>query len=286
MTTEINIDNYPKEKKEIIKSIRNRFKKRHPNKRFYPSKITFTYEYGMKIGGNEKYTDVMEYMKNVFGGDYVGKYNKFYATAEGNFPQELIESTKKQFENTREKKITKEKKEKFINYIIKKLGKTPNNFNSYPTIINYPTINELKQIEPKIFEKYSKLTETKMVCFHPRNLDSDEYGFLTYDIIGAFKEIKGDSTIIVCDGTLKNFELFDNEIDTVYWMFNTPNNNLIKKFNSTKESEKFQSKKYYKLSNIEIKSLTNKILYQGIDIERNTKRGIINHDNGLFQINF
>lgn len=299
MQTQINIDNYPKQKEEIIKILKKKVEKK--GEKFDESQIQYSYCYGITIGGPE-YADFNEHLKHTVSGSYQGRYGRLIHACDGDIPQEVVEIFKDNFDKKKEEETLKQKKEAFLSEILTKVGKTPtfNNQVKSPAVMRgdeffkfmmnrYPTIDELKQVKPDVYENYTKIANGQLVCFHPVHEKADEFGFLVQPIKGMYRKEAGDSTMIVCEDDIQVFELFDNEPDTVYWKFNQDHRPTTTKFHSATPGSNFigsHNGKYRRLDTSEVDSISSKIYKQDTDIQRRTKQpDIYNHGNGLFQIN-
>lgn len=298
-TIKINIENYPQQKEEILKKLKEKFYKKNPNETFDENKVEFFYSYCMRIGGNDE-SNFESYLKSTFGGSYEGSYGRLRHSCDGEYPQELIDVYKPYYENKMNEEFVKRNKEKFLTGILNSVGKKANFTNEKtPAVMNgeeflnfmfnkqvpiYPTLQELKQVEPKIYQKYLNISD-KLVSYMPQSENADEFGFVIHDIEGAYRN--DTSIFIVGKDDIDVYELFDEEPDTVYWKFGQDHRSNTKKFHNVQPGTNFKGQdKCYKLTDIEVANLiSNKIYLQDVDINRRAKRGITNHGNGLFQIN-
>lgn len=317
MQIEININNYPEVKENLTNQLKKKFSKKNPSEKLDVSQITFYYSYCVRID-NVKYDDVMDHIKNKIGGCYYGKFGRFIVNCDGDYPQELIDSVSEGFNKVKNQENTKQKQEQFLTSVLLKVGKTPNfkkeerpgvmngteflkfmmsNIGKQPII--FPTIDDLKIAEPTIYQKYLNLSGKQLVTFNPGHELSDEYGFMTKNVIGAYFKDKANTKIIVCEdeyGThsqvqysIQVYDLHDEEPDTVYWKFNQTHQPVTTKFFSTTPGADFKSNHggtYHRMTDSEVHSLLTRIFNHNVDIQRKSNPGVTNHGNGLFQISF
>lgn len=126
-----------------------------------------------------------------------------------------------------------------------------------------PTLDELKLYEPTIFTKYSQMADgTKLVFFKPLHPKSDQWGFMIYDVYGAYTPLKKEDnrTRIIMLDVLYGCVLFEpiNHTDDIIEEWISLQGSIISKFDKAVEGEEFKGwkgAKEYRHTKSEIASM-------------------------------
>ncbi len=269
-------------------------------KKFPTGDIDFSYEYCVRIDNTEPDMSTKEkYVESVYskwGVSLQGKQGKkrkdvFLKPVDNlnavYIPSTIKEIFEKDYDEIVNEKNTEKNRETNLDSILKIVGKSGSCVNKRPktpAVMNgsslmqhlmsvstatkpvYPTLDDLKQAFPNIYQKYQNLADgEKLVFFNPSYTDTDEWGFEINSYKYAYKPLlKTDNRvrIIIDEGdTLNGCILYDEIINATdnnvgYWI--SLQYSIITKIEAAQEGTNFkgwQGANEYRLTKNEIQNL-------------------------------
>jgi len=300
MRLEINIENYSTVKKKLVKSLKTKIEKK--NKEFDVNNIKFICDFGMRFGNMGAKVEQSSIAS------ISASHGRFISTEHDIEVQEVADYFEDIEESERKTEELKTNKETFFSTVLDAVGKENNfgtdvespcvmNGNDFLKFINetstqkpivYPTLDDIIHVESEVYKTYLDKADGKtLIKFAPGDGDCDEFGFKVFDVITAYT--KNDKTIFLCSGSsLNNFETYNEDPDSLVWIFQQNANEYKKASNSKPGKFTFSGTECVKLTNEKINIMIKDKIFNngGVDISRQMTSGVNDFGGGLMGISF